>query len=178
MSRKIIMALWAALTATALLASAGSAQEEGLQTLEGPNCLNGQCFRFRVEIDGVVAGHFTALDGMGIEQEVIEYQDGNDPITRKRPGRVTYRDAVLKKGYVISTILNDWIEAARAEAPEPTHVSIISLEITDTGEVYDGSRFELYDAWPRSWKLASMDGKGNDVMTEEVAFVMEWFDRE
>jgi phage tail-like protein len=70
-------------------------------------------YNFRVEIDGVDAGHFTGLDGLSIEQEVIEYQNGDDPLTRKRPGRLKYGDITLKRGYVASTVLNDWIEAAR-----------------------------------------------------------------
>ncbi|MFC1918277.1 phage tail protein, partial [Chloroflexota bacterium] len=70
-------------------------------------------YNFHLEIDGVSAGQFTAVDGLSIEQEVIEYQNGDDPLTRKRPGRVTYGDITLKKVYAEGSILNDWIEAAR-----------------------------------------------------------------
>ena len=43
-------------------------------------------YNFRVEIDGIDAGQFTSVDGLSIEQEVVEYQNGSDPLTRKRPG--------------------------------------------------------------------------------------------
>jgi len=136
-------------------------------------------YNFRVEIDGVSAGHFTSVDGLSIENEVIEYQNGDDPLLRKRPGRVKYGDITLKKGYVASTILNDWIEQARIGNGhyERKNMSII---LCDNSKPEDGGseikRWNCFECFPKSWKVSALDGKGNDVLTEEMVVVIEWFE--
>ena len=136
-------------------------------------------YNFRLEIDGVDAGQFTAVDGLSIEQEVIEYQNGDDSLTRKRPGRVKYGDVTLKKGYVAATILNDWIEAARCGNGDYTRKNM-SIILCDNSTPTDGSaeikRWNCFECFPKSWKISSLDGKGNDVLTEEMAIVIEWFE--
>ena len=56
-------------------------------------------FNFSVEIENVTVGRFKSVDGLDSETEVIEYQDGDDMILRKRPGRTKYSNVVLKRGY-------------------------------------------------------------------------------
>jgi phage tail-like protein len=132
-------------------------------------------YNFKVEIDGVDAGHFTAVDGLSIEQEVVEYQNGDDFLLRKRPGRVKYGDITLKKGYINSTILNDWIEQARCGNGQYDRksMSIILHDNTADGEI---KRWNCFECFPKSWKMSSLDGKGNDVLTEEMVVVIEYFE--
>jgi len=130
-------------------------------------------YSFRVEIDGVDAGQFASVDGLSIEQEVIEYQNGDDPLVRKRPGRVKYGDITLKKGYIAGTVLNDWIEASRMGNGDYTRKNM-SIVLLEQGE--EAKRWNCFECFPKSWKLSSLDGKGNDVMTEEMVIVIEWFE--
>jgi len=131
-------------------------------------------YNFRLEIEGVDAGQFTAVDGLDIEQEVIEYQNGDDPLTRKRPGRVSYGDLTLTREYTESSTLNDWIEDARLGSGDYTRKNIaIVLEDDQGNEI---KRWNCFECFPRSWKLISLDGKGNDVLTEEIVIVIEWFE--
>lgn len=136
-------------------------------------------YNFRVEIDGVDAGQFASVDGLSVEQEVVEYRDGDDYFVRKRPGRVKYGDITLKKGYVATTVLNDWIEAARLGKGDYTrkNMSIVLHDNSDpTGGEAEVQRWNLLECFPKSWKMSSLDGKGNDVLTEEVVVVVEWFE--
>jgi phage tail-like protein len=132
-----------------------------------------------VLIDGVEAGHFMGVDGLSIEQEVIEYQDGDDHVLRKRPGRVKYGDVTLKKGYVASTVLNNWIERARYGNGQYERKSM-SIILHDNAKTTDGAsevkRWNCFECFPKSWKISSLDGKGNDVITEEMVVVIEWFE--
>ncbi len=132
-------------------------------------------YYFRVEIDGVDAGQFAAVDGISIEQEVIEYQNGDDPLIRKRPGRVKYGDITLKKGYVSGTVLNDWIEAARMGNGDYTRKNV-SIVLYDNQNEEPIKRWNCFECFPKSWKMSSMDGKGNDVLAEEIVIVIEWFE--
>lgn len=135
-------------------------------------------YNFKIEIEGVDAGHFTAVDGLNIEQEVIEYQNGDDPLLRKRPGRVKYGDITLKKGYLATTILNDWIEAARCGNGDYTRkaMSIVLHDNSDPGAGGAIKRWNCHQCFPKSWKMSSLDGKGNDVLTEEMVIVIEYFE--
>ena len=138
-------------------------------------------YSFRVEIEGVDVGSFSQVDGLSIEQEVIEYQNGDDPLLRKRPGRVKYGDITLKRGYIASSVLNDWIETARSGNGnyERKNVSIIlegNSGPTSGSGTSEIKRWNLFEAFPKSWKLAPLDGKGNDVLTEEIVIVIEWFE--
>jgi len=135
-------------------------------------------YNFRVEIGGVSVAHFMSCDGLSIEQEVIEFQMGSDPLLRKRPGRVKYGDVTLKKGYVASTVLNDWIEQARCGNGqyERKNMSIILHDNSDPGAGGEIKRWNCFECFPKSWKISTLDGKGNDVLTEEVTIVVEWFE--
>jgi phage tail-like protein len=136
-------------------------------------------YNFRVEIDGVDAGHFMGVDGLSVEQEVIEYQDGDDPLCRKRPGRVKYGDVTLKKGYVASTILNDWIEQARIGVGQYQRKNM-SVVLCDNSKPEDSGseikRWNCFECFPKSWKMSALDGKGNDILTEEMTICIEWFE--
>jgi len=135
-------------------------------------------YNFKIEIEGVDAGQFTAVDGLNIEQEVIEYQNGDDPLLRKRPGRVKYGDITLKKGYLATTVLNDWIEAARCGNGDYTRkaMSIVLHDNSDPGAGGEIKRWNCHQCFPKSWKMSSLDGKGNDVLTEEMVIVIEYFE--
>jgi len=138
-------------------------------------------YNFRVEIDGIDAGQFQGVDGLGMELEVIEYQNGDDSILRKRPGRTKFNDVTLKKGYIATTILHDWIDQARLGNGQYER-KLVSVVLHDNGDPMNdpgGSeikRWNLYECWPKSWKVTSLDGKGTDILVEEVVIVTEWFE--
>ena len=135
-------------------------------------------YNFKVEIGGVDAGHFQSVDGLSIEQEVIEYQNGDDMLLRKRPGRVKYGDLTFKKGYIASTVLNDWIEAARCGNGnyERKDISIILHDNSNPEAGGEVKRWNCFECFPKSWKVATLDGKGNDVLTEEMVVCIEYFE--
>ena len=126
-------------------------------------------YNFTVEIQGVAAGYFKGVDGINCEIEVIEFQDGDDLTLRKRPGRSKFGDVTLKKGYIVTADLQDWWKNAREGQYDRRDISII-LNDNAGNEV---RRWNLYGCWPKQWKVNSFDGKGNDVVTEEISFVVE-----
>ena len=62
-------------------------------------------FNFHLEIEGVtgdakqIVGGFKSVSGMDSTTEVIEFKQGNDVRVRKKPGRTTYSNIVLERGY-------------------------------------------------------------------------------
>ena len=134
---------------------------------------------FEIEIDGVNAGYFSTVEGLRIEQEVIEYQDVNDPLVRKLPGRLKYGDITLRKGYVIGTVLNDWIEASRTGDAEDYRKTMSIILIDKTPPWHDGveiKRWNCYGCFPRSWSLSGFNNKGNPALSEEMVVAIDWFE--
>lgn len=130
-------------------------------------------FNFRLEIDGVTQAGFRNVEGLDSETEVIEYQDGDDMILRKRPGRTKYSNIVCKRGYVATEDLWEWRKKVMDGKVERKPVSIILLN-DNGGEIM---RYNGFEAWPCKWKGYSLDGKGADVAVEEIEFVVERWDR-
>lgn len=126
-------------------------------------------YNFKVEINGVTAGSFKAVDGLSCTIEVIEYQDGEDLKLRKRPGRHKYGDITLKKGYIHNTQLEEWWNNTIQGKYDRRDISIILFD-NMTNEI---CRWDCFECFPKEWKISGLDGKNNDVLTEEIAFVVE-----
>jgi len=130
-------------------------------------------FNFKVEIEGVTTGAFRNVEGLDSETEVVEYQDGDDIILRKRPGRTKYSNIVLKRGYVNTDELWQWRKKVIEGKVERKSGSII-LCADDNSEVM---RYNFFEAWPSKWKGFTLDGKGTDVNVEELELVAEKIER-
>ena len=126
-------------------------------------------YNFKVEINGVTAGSFKSVDGLSCTIEVIEYQDGEDLKLRKRPGRHKYGDITLKKGYIYNTQLEEWWNNTIQGKYDRRDISIILFDNMG-GEI---TRWDCFECFPKEWKISGLDGKGNDVVTEEISFVVE-----
>jgi phage tail-like protein len=132
---------------------------------------------FRVEIDGVDAGYFKSVGGLSIEQGVVEYQESDAPLVRKRPGRVKYGDITLRRGYMIGTSLNNWIEESRDGRSGRKNMSIILTDHTPPWEKgVEIKRWNCYGCFPRWWSLSELNNESNNKLTEEMVIAVEWFE--
>jgi phage tail-like protein len=130
-------------------------------------------FNFKVEIEGVTVGAFRNVEGLDSETEVVEYQDGDDIILRKRPGRTKYSNVVFKRGYVNTDELWQWRKRVIDGVVERKSGSVI-LCADDGSEIM---RYNFFEGWPCKWKGFSLDGKGNDVTVEEIELAVEKIER-
>jgi phage tail-like protein len=128
---------------------------------------------FRVEIEGVTQGEFTAVDGLEIMVDVTTYADGGDVIVHKRPGRIHYSNIVLKRGFLNNSELWDWFKAVADGRVERKAGSII-LCADDGSEVM---RYNFYEGWPCRWKSFEMNALYNDTMVEEIEIAVERIER-
>jgi phage tail-like protein len=71
-------------------------------------------YNFLLEVTGItqdskiIIGGFKSLSGMDSETEIIEFKQGNDKVVRKKPGRTTYANIVLERGYTATDDLWLW----------------------------------------------------------------------
>lgn len=130
-------------------------------------------FNFKVEIEGVTQGAFRNVEGLDSETEIVEYQDGDDLVLRKRPGRTKFSNVSLKRGYVNSDDLWQWRKKVVEGKVERKSGSVILCG--DDGE--EIMRYNFFEAWPCKWKGFSLDGKGTDVNVEEIELAVEKIER-
>ena len=129
--------------------------------------------KFRVEIEGVTAGSFTTFEGIDTETEVVIFNNGNDMQVRKRPGRTTYANLVLKRGYINTDELWSWYKAVADGKIERKAGSIISLG-DDGSEII---RYNFYEGWPCRWKGMKFDANKNGTLFEEIELAIEKVER-
>jgi phage tail-like protein len=129
--------------------------------------------KFRVEIEGVTAGSFTTFEGIDTETEVVIFNNGNDMQVRKRPGRTTYANLVLKRGYINTDELWNWYKAVADGKIERKSGSIISLG-DDGSEIM---RYNFYEGWPCRWKGMKFDANNNGTLFEEIELAIEKVER-
>jgi phage tail-like protein len=131
---------------------------------------------FRLELEGASLGSFASLEGPGVSIEILEFREGGDPnaIPRKLPGRTTFANVTLKRGYVNQSVFEAWIGQVREGAPG--FRKNLSLVILDRDGA-EAARYNLFNCWPASWQVSTLDGKGTDVVIEEVVLAVEWFEK-
>jgi phage tail-like protein len=129
-------------------------------------------FNFRIEIEGIDCGAFKSVEGLGATVEEIEYQDGMDLYPLKTPGRRKFNNIKLSKGYVASDILWNWFQKTLDGNLERKSGSIVLLDDA-ANEVL---RYNFYNAWPKAWNGFRMDGKGNEILIEDVELVVEYLE--
>lgn len=128
---------------------------------------------FKIEIDGVISGGFKEISGIESEVEVIEYKDGSDPITHKRPGKAKYKNIVLKRGFVNDASLLEWYKAVLLGATARKSGSIIYLD-REGNEVL---RYNFFEAWPCRWKAPELNANSDTFIVEELEFAVEKVER-
>lgn len=130
-------------------------------------------FNFQIEIDGVTVGSFKNVEGLDSETEIVEYQDGDDLILRKRPGRTKYSNIVLKRGYVNTDELWQWRRRVVEGKVERKSGSVVLCN--DHGQ--EIMRYNFFEGWPCKWKGFQLDGKGTETTVEELELAVEFLER-
>jgi phage tail-like protein len=132
-------------------------------------------YNFKLEIQGVTEGHFTACSGLGIRVKPIRYREGGiGQVVRAIPGSVDFSDVTLKYGLTKSRDLWDWMMKTVAGTVERRNVSIIVLEPNGADE---GLRWNLMRAWPSEWRGAPLDAIGNHIAIEELTLAFDTLER-
>lgn len=132
--------------------------------------------RFRIELDGIIAGAFRSCSGLRTETEVFEYAEGGDnATTRKLPGPTKTGNIVLRKGMVDSDALWSWREEyLRFSGPRHRRSGSI-IVCDDDGE--ELVRWNFHGAWPVRWEGPELDSRATDVAVEVLELAPERLER-
>jgi phage tail-like protein len=137
-------------------------------------------FNFLLEIGGItpdqktIVGGFKSMSGMTSETEVIEFKQGNDMVVRKKPGRTTYANIVLERGYAASDDLWQWrknIEDGNIDRRSGT------ITVLDNDGETIVAEFNFYEAWPAKWHVPEVDSDQSGMAIEKIELATEKIER-
>ena len=103
-------------------------------------------YHFTVEWGGTRLG-FTEVDGLEIENEVLEYREGSspEPASMKLPGLRKYANLVLKRGVMLNdNEFFDWMQTVGNGAAEHRDMTISLLNEEHSPTV----TWRVKGAWP------------------------------
>jgi len=136
-------------------------------------------YNFFLEIEGVtkdqktVVGGFKKVSGMDSHTEIIEFKHGNDPFVRKKPGRTSYANIVLERGFTASDDLWDWRQKIEKGEIDRRSGSIIVLD----QNMEEIARYNFFDGWPCKWEAPPMDAESSGMAIEKIELAVERVER-
>jgi phage tail-like protein len=137
-------------------------------------------FNFVVELgDGAdsssALGGFADVTGLGAENTLMDYRQGNDKQNhvRKIPGLYKASDVTFKRGIMGLTTFWDWVKATRT-SPFTQRTLYVTLNDEQGQPVM---KWQLVNARPSKWTGPTLAGKGgSDVAMEELVVTSESFE--
>ena len=137
-------------------------------------------YHFLLEIQGVVndtrviVGGFKSVSGMDSETEIVEFKQGNDKVVRKKPGRTTYSNIVLERGYTATDDLWNWRKNIEDGQIDRRSGSVIILDQDGETEV---ASYNFFEAWPCKWYVPDMDSDTSGMAIEKLEIAVEKVER-
>ena len=138
-------------------------------------------YNFFLEISGItdsdskkiIAG-FKTVSGMESETEVIEFKQGNDLVVRKKPGRTTYSNIVLERGFTATDDLWQWRKNIEDGLIDRRSGTITMLD-QDMQTVV--AQYNFFEAWPCKWKVPDHDSDSAGMAIETIELACEKLER-
>ncbi len=137
-------------------------------------------YHFLLELQGIISdtkiivGGFKSVSGMDSQTEVVEFKQGNDKAVRKKPGRTTYSNIVLERGYTATDDLWQWRKNIEDGKIDRRSGSVIVLDQDGSTEV---ARYNFFEAWPCKWNVPDMNADSSAMAIEKVEIAVERVER-
>ena len=137
-------------------------------------------YHFLLEISGItgdaktIVGGFKTVSGMDSETEIIEFKQGNDRVVRKKPGRTTYANIALERGYTATDDLWEWRKNIEDGMIDRRSGSVIILDQDLETEV---ARYNFFEGWPCKWNVPELDSDSSAMAVEKIELAVEKVER-
>jgi phage tail-like protein len=132
-------------------------------------------FRFRLEIDQVIQGHFSEVT-IDTTTDSIDHRQGTDAIrVRKLPGLTKYSNISLKWGVTDSAELYEWHKAVLAAGATDNRKTVRIVVLDEAGA--DKASFLVSEAWPTKYDPSDLHAKGKEVFIELLELANEGIKR-
>lgn len=127
-------------------------------------------FRFHVEIDGLIVGGFSEVEGLQVELETETYEEGGENgFTHELPTRVSHSNLTFRRGVTDMGELWNWMNQGMNGPPERKTGMI--LIFGTTGQAVRGWQFR--NGYPVRWSGPDLDAQQGAVAIEELEIAHE-----
>jgi phage tail-like protein len=131
-------------------------------------------FNFKLEIEGITVAGFSEVTGLNQESNVIDYREGQEPITpRKLPGLNKFGNITLKRGISPDLSVYNWRKTVTDGDIERRNASIV-LHNEKHEEVV---RWNLVNAWPSKYVGPDLKANANEMAIESIELTHEGVER-
>ena len=131
-------------------------------------------FNFKLEIEGITVAGFSEVTGINQESNVIDYREGQEPITpRKLPGLNKFGNITLKRGISPDLSVYNWRKTVTDGDIERRNASVV-LHNEKHEEVV---RWNLVNAWPSKYVGPDLKANANEVAIESIELTHEGVER-
>ena len=131
-------------------------------------------FNFKLEVEGITVAGFSEVTGLNQESNVIDYREGQEPITpRKLPGLNKFGNITLKRGISPDLSVYNWRKTVTDGDIERRNASVV-LHNEKHEEVV---RWNLVNAWPSKYVGPDLKANANEVAIESVELTHEGVER-
>ncbi len=133
-------------------------------------------FNFKVLINEKSVGHFSSVDGLSCEAEMIEYRDSTQPNVplfrqgRRKPAHITLKRGVLT-GYSAENDLFAWINQVGTGTVAAKNITIELLGDSVNGNYEKAATYTIIGCVPTKWSISSLEGNGNAIAIDSLELV-------
>ena len=111
-------------------------------------------YYFTIEIDGLQTDRFFSCEGLEVEANVYEVEEGGyNTSTHKRLGRTRYPNLILKKGINSNNELIKWFQSNQEGKVERKTLSVIYMHPSGV----EIKRWNFFKTFPVRWKVQTLD---------------------
>jgi phage tail-like protein len=134
---------------------------------------------FVVDVDGKTIGHFTEVQGLELEIEVEEIEEGGvNSFVHKVPGRMKWPNITLKRGVTDSDALFTWMQDSSGDGFTKKGNKVTRSTMGITLMAPDGTalrEWSVEGAFPIKWSGPSFAASSDDVLNEELEIAHHGF---
>lgn len=129
-----------------------------------------RAYNFLVEVEGMVVGGFTSVEGLGSKTEVKTVRQGGvNNMEYKLPGQISYTDIVLKAGITALDPMWLWYQAMLDGTVQRKNGSIYLRD----NQGNTSACWNFYNAWPIEWQGPSLDASQTMVASQSFTLAHE-----
>jgi phage tail-like protein len=122
-------------------------------------------YKFKVEIEGIIAAGFTDVSGLTIETEVETIKEGGvNNYEYKLPKFTKYSNITLKRG-LIDLKLWDWYQTVISGKFKRKSGTIYLLDHSGNKTL---DYYDFYEAYPIKWEGPTFNAKNSTVASETL----------
>ena len=127
-------------------------------------------FNFAVEIEGLLVGGFSEVDGLQSDVEVEEYREGGvNGFVHKLPGHTTHANLVLRHGLTAVSSLWNWYDDVTRGVIARRNGTVMLLDRRQVPVMW----WNFRNALPVRWSGPSLNAMSDEVGVESVELVHE-----